>query len=392
MTRANVAAREAVGNLETRFERKRVYVVGGVIALIALVLIFRAFAIRTPDKAPPPPRTVETAKVIQKDVPLYVDEIGTCSAFETVQVQAQVTGQIVSREFQDGSDVKQGDVLFRIDARPYEATLASAQADAALQQATLQRQTELRAKQVVAGQEFDVAKANAMRADAAVAAAKVNLDNCTIRSPINGRVGLRNVDVGNVINPGTPPLVTIQNLDPIYTDFSIAEPDVPLVRRYLNGQKLEVLTDAEDDDLPARSGELSFIDTAVQPGSGTVKARSVTPNPDHALWPSQFVRVRLILQTLKGAKLVPSGAVQVGQKGPFIFVVKPDSTLDLRQVKSGQRQGDMIVVNEGVEVGETVVVSGQLQLAPGAKVNAKEITSPGDSAPSAERPGSSTGK
>ncbi|MDQ6809176.1 MAG: efflux RND transporter periplasmic adaptor subunit, partial [Verrucomicrobiota bacterium] len=157
------------------------------------------------------------------------------------------------------------------------------------------------------------------------------------------------------------------------TDFAIAEPDVPLVRRYLNGKKLEVLTDAEDDDQPPRSGELSFIDSAVQPGSGTVKARAVTPNLDRALWPSQFVKVRLILEILKGAKLVPNSAVQVGQNGPFVFVVKPDSTLDLRQVKSGQRQGDETVVTEGVQPGETVVVSGQLQLAPGAKVTAKEV-------------------
>jgi multidrug efflux system membrane fusion protein len=392
VSRANVATRETVAHLERRFGRKRVYLGAGAIALVVLVLILRAVVIHTPPKPPPPPRTVETAKVIQKDVPLYLDEIGTCAAFETVQVQAQVSGQIIAREFQDGSDVKQGDVLFRIDPRPYAATLASAQADAALQHATLQRQTELRAKQVVAGQEFDVAKANAMRADAAVDAAKVNLDNCTIRSPINGRVGLRNVDTGNIVSPATPPLVTIQNLDPIYTDFSIAEPDVALVRRYLSKPKLEVLTDAEDDDLPPRSGELSFIDTAVQPGAGTVKARAVTPNPDRALWPSQFVRVRLILDTLKGAKLVPSGAVQIGQKGPFIFVVKPDSTLDLRQVKAGQRQGDMTVVNEGVQAGETVVVSGQLQLAPGAKVVPKEVAPPGGGSSTQEKPGTNTAK
>jgi multidrug efflux system membrane fusion protein len=311
-------------------------------------------------------------------VPLYLDEIGTCGAFETVQIQAQVSGQIIGRDFEDGADVKAGDVLFRIDPRPFEATLASAKAEAALQHANFQRQNELRAKQVVASQDFDLAKANSDKADAAVAAAQFNLDNCVIRSPINGRAGLRNVDVGNLVSPSSPALLTIQNLDPIYTDFSIAEPDVALVRHHLNGPKLEVLTDAEDDNLPPRSGQLSFIDNAVQPGSGTVHARATTANPDHAFWPSQFVRVRLILETLKDARLVPSGAVQVGQNGPYVFVVKPDSTLDLRQVKSGQRQdGDLTVLTEGVQPGETVVVSGQLQLAPGAKVAPKEMTNPG---------------
>ncbi|HEY0369132.1 MAG TPA: efflux RND transporter periplasmic adaptor subunit, partial [Chthoniobacterales bacterium] len=159
-------------------------------------------------------------------------------------------------------------------------------------------------------------------------------------------------------------------------------PDVPLVRHYLNGPSLEVLTDAPDDTLPPRSGKLSFIDNALQPGSGTVKARATTDNPDRGLWPSQFVRVRLILQTLKAAKLVPSSAVQIGQNGPYIFVVKPDSTLDLRQVKAGQRQdGDLVVVSEGVNVGEAVVTSGQLQLAPGAKVVAKEMPQPGGGQP-----------
>lgn len=374
LSRAGIATRERVAHLERRYGRKRVYLAGGAIALVLLVLLFRGVAVRKPEKPAPPPRAVETAKVIQKDVPLYLDEIGTCAAFETVQIQAQVSGAIMERHFQDGAEVKKGDLLFTIDPRPYEAALSSAKAEAALAHVTLQRQTELRAKNVNSPQDVDSARANAQKADAAVASAQVNYDNCFIKSPIDGRTGLRNVDIGNIVGPGgNAALVTIQRLDPIYTDFAVAEPDVSLVRRYLNGQKLEVLTDAEDDELPPRSGELSFIDNAVQPGSGTVKARAVTPNPDRAFWPAQFVRVRLILQTIKGAKLVPTSAVQVGQNGPYLFVVKPDSTLDLRQVKAGQRQGDMTVVNEGVEAGESVVVTGQLQLAPGAKVAAKEM-------------------
>jgi multidrug efflux system membrane fusion protein len=167
------------------------------------------------------------------------------------------------------------------------------------------------------------------------------------------------------------------------TDFTVAEPDLALVRQYLGGPNVKVMTDAEDDQVPPREGTLSFIDNALQAGSGTVKARGVTPNPDRALWPSQFVHVRFILDLLKNSKLVPSGAVQIGQNGPYVFVVKPDSTLDLRQVKAGQRQGDFTVITEGVNSGETVVVSGQLQLAPGAKVVPREVE-PGSSLPSSK--------
>lgn len=373
LAKAGTATRERVEHLEKRFGKKRVLLLGGVLAAGILLLLFRGFGGKEKQQPQRPVRTVEFAKVIEQDVPLYLNAIGNTTAVATVNVQAQVTGQIMAREFEDGAEVKKGDLLFRIDPRQYEAVLASAKADALLAQANLKRQLELQAKNVTATQELDNARATAMRTEAAVAAAQVNLDFTEIRAPIDGRAGLRNVDVGNVVSPGpNAVLVTIQGLNPIYTDFTIAEPDLPLVRRYLGGAPLKVLTDAEDDNIPPREGELSFVDQAVQAGAGTIKARAVTPNPDRALWPAQFVRVRLILETVKNAKLVPSSAVQIGQNGPYVFVVKDDSTLDLRQVKPGQPQGDLTVINQGVELGEKVVVSGQLQLAPGAKVSAKE--------------------
>ena len=163
-------------------------------------------------------------------------------------------------------------------------------------------------------------EAKVKSAEGAVGSAQWNVDNCNVRSPIDGRAGLRLVDVGNIVSIGSSgggaALVTVQRIDPIYTDFTIAEPDLPLVRKYLGGPNVKVMTDAEDDQMPPREGKLSFIDNSLQPGSGTVKARGVTPNPDRALWPSQFVHVRLILDVLKDAKLVPSGAVQIGQNGP----------------------------------------------------------------------------
>src|SRR5881398_1206692 len=322
--------------------------------------------------AQPPARPALVAKVVTKDVPVYLDEIGTCAAYETVQVQAQVSGQIIARHFQDGSDVKQGDPLFTIDPRPYQATLDQAKAQAALAQATLKRQEDLRARKVISQQDYDTAVANSRKSQAAAEAAQVNLDYCYIKSPINGRVGLRNVDVGNLVGPSTPPLVIIQGLDPIYTDFTVAENDLPTVRKYLGGPNVKVQTYLPDGSITPRTGDLYFIDNAVQPGSGTVKARAVTPNPDRALWPSEFVRVRFILDTIKDARLVPSQAVQISQSGPFVFVMKPDNTVDLRPVKPGQRQdGDLMVVESGIQSDETVVVTGQLALAPGSKVDPK---------------------
>src|SRR5258708_31609301 len=345
--------------------------------VLAAFALYRIFQHRASEAkaAQPPVRPVLVAKVMTKDVPLYLDEIGTCAAYETVQVQAQVSGQIISRNFQDGADVKKGDLLFTIDPRPFQAALEQAQAQAALDQVTLKRQTELRARNVTAPQDFDTAQANARKSEAAAAAAQVNVDFCYIKSPINGRAGLRLVDVGNIVTGNTGSgavLLTIQGLDPIYTDFTVAETDLALVRKYLGGPNVKVQTNSPDEKRAPRMGDLYFIDTAVHPGSGTVKARGVTPNQDHAFWPSEFVRVRFILDTIKDARLVPSQAVQISQSGPFIFELKADNTVDLRPVKPGQRQdGDLIVVESGIQPDETVVVTGQLALAPGTKVDPK---------------------
>jgi len=322
-----------------------------------------------------PARPALVAKVVTRDVPLYLDEIGTCAAYETVLVQAQVSGVIIARQFQDGSDVKKGDPLFTIDPRPYQATLDQAKAQAALDQVTLKRQEDLRARKVISQQDYDTAVANAQKSNAATESAQVNLDYCYIKSPINGRIGLRNFDVGNLVGPSTPPLVTIQGLDPIYTDFTVAENDLPLVRKYLGGANVKVETYLADGSITPRIGDLYFIDNAVQPGSGTVRARGVTPNPDRALWPSEFVRVRFILDILKDATLVPSQAVQVSQSGPFVFVVKPDNTVDLRPVTPGQpQQGDLTVIESDVKSDDTVVVTGQLALSPGAKITPQPYT------------------
>ena len=392
----NIAMREQVTHLERRFGRRRVYFVAGAIGLVLLLLVVRLVVVGKKPAPQPAPRPVIVAKVVTRDVPLYLDEIGTCVSVESVKVQAQVSGQIIAREFQDGADVKKGDLLFTIDPRPYQAALdqakgqlAQAQSQLVLDQITLKRQQELRARGVNAPQDLDVAqgtfnndKAKVQAAQAAVDAAQVNLDYCTIRSPLDGRAGLRTVDVGNVIsggNAGGVVLLSIDRFDQIYTDFTVAEPDVALVRHYLGNPNMKVQTDSPNDDQPPRLGDLYFIDNVVQPGSGTVKARGITPNPDRSLWPGEFVRVRFILDQIKDAKLVPAQAVQISQRGPCIFVLKQDNTVDQRPVRPGQRQdGDMMVIEDGVKPGETVVVTGQLALAPGTKV-APQIMESGQS-------------
>src|SRR5262249_33166031 len=302
--------------------------------LLAGFVTYRIYQQRATEAkaAQAPLRPATVAKVVTKDVPLYLDEIGTCAAYETVQVQAQVSGVIIGRHFQDGSDVKKGDSLFTIDPRPFQAVLDQAKAQAALDQVTLKRQEDLRARKGISQQDYDTAVANAQKSQAATESAQVNLDWCYIKSPINGRIGLRNVDVGNLVGPTTGSLVTIQGLDPIYTDFTVAQNDLPLVRKYLGGPNLKVQTYLADGSITPRLGDLYLIDKAVQPGSGTVKVRGVTPNPDRALWPSEFVLVRFILDTLKDATLVPTQAVQISQAGPFVFVVKSDNTVELRPV------------------------------------------------------------
>jgi multidrug efflux system membrane fusion protein len=358
-----------IAGLEKRLGRKRLYIGGAIVLGVILLLVVRGIVSRKKPAPPPPPRLVLVSQVMQKDVPIYLDEIGTCAAYETVQVQAQINGQIIERNFKDGADIKKGDLLFTIDPRPYQAALEQAQAQATLDKITMKRQEELRARSVISPQDFDTAQANMHKSEAAADAAKVNLDYCYIKSPINGRVGLRNVDVGNLVGPAGAPLVMIQGLDPIYTDFTVAETDLGFVRKYLGGPNVKVQTWAPDQGIEPRTGDLYFIDTAVQPGAGTVKARAVTPNPDRALWPMEFVRVRFILDIIKNAQLVPSQAVQISQNGPFIFVVKADQTVELRPVKPGQRQdGDLTVIESGLKPGETVVVTGQLSLGPGTKV------------------------
>jgi membrane fusion protein, multidrug efflux system len=330
-----------------------------------------------------PAPLVTVVKATAQDVPRYLDEIGRNAAFESVTVTPQVGGRIVERHFQDGESLKKGQLLFVIDPRPYKAQVDSAQATlaqakAALDLARIQfaRDQEVIGERAISKQDYDTKK-NAVDVDqaqvdataAALETANLNLEYCYIHSPIDGRAGARLVDVGNVVQANATSLLSIQRLDPIYADFTITEGDLPAVQKQMSTGLLKATVRLPSDaEGAARIGRVEFLDNAVQTGSGTVNLRATMSNPDHHFWPGQFVNVKLILSTEKGAVVIPNQATQISQKGPFVYVVKSDDTAELRPVKLGQRQGDDIVVTAGLAANERVVLAGQMLVRPGGKV------------------------
>jgi multidrug efflux system membrane fusion protein len=319
------------------------------------------------------------------DVPQYLDEIGSCAAREKVAIKAQVAGRIVAIHFEDGADLHVGDRLFSIESATYAASLARAKATFAQNSAKLDqarndfaRVKDLLATHAISRQDFDdrknavdVATALLEWSQADVQSAEVDLEHCEIRSPIEGRAGRRLIDIGNVVRANDDAsLLVVQRLDPIYVDFTVPEGELALVQKSRSQGALRVEVRAPGDD-DARVGELTFVDNAVQEGSGTLLLRATLANTDRKFWPGQFVRVRLVLSTLKGAVLAPARAVQISATGPYVYVVKADSTAELRPVVQGQRQGDRIVITSGLNAGERIVIDGHVLVAPGAPVMEK---------------------
>jgi membrane fusion protein, multidrug efflux system len=330
-----------------------------------------------------PPTSVTVSAAVSHDVPIYLDEIGKNGAFESVTVTPQVGGRITERHFEDGANLQKGQLLFVIDPRPFKAQLDSAQANlaqakAALELAKIQfaRDEELVGTKAISKQDYDTKKstvdvdeAQVEATQAALETAKLNLEYCFIHSPIEGRAGARLVDIGNVVQANTTSLLLIQRLDPIYADFTITERDLPDVQKQMVRGNLQAQVRLPSDgENRTRAGKVTFLDNAVQNGTGTVNLRATIPNSDSHFWPGQFVNVRLVLATEKGAVLIPNEATQISQKGPFVYVVKPDQTAELRLVTLGQRQGGNVVVTNGLAAGENVVLTGHLTVVPGLKV------------------------
>ena len=320
--------------------------------------------------------------VFKKDVPVTIKAIGTVEPYNTVSVRARVAGEITRIAFKEGQDVSQGDLLFNIDPRPYQATLEGALADLDRDNARLKsakedvrRYAELVKKDYVTSQAYDQTKANAdalkatVAADqAAVESARVNLDYCTVRAPISGRTGNLLVRLGNVIKANEQPVITINQIMPIYVSFSVPEEYLADVQRYAADGTLGVEAAFPNRTEPGFRGELSFINNTVDGSTGTILLKATFSNPDKALWPGQFVNVTLRLATSRSAVVVPSQAVQRGQQGDYVFVVKADMTVESRAIQLGQGIDGETVVRKGLEAGERVVTDGQLRLFPGAKV------------------------
>jgi multidrug efflux system membrane fusion protein len=338
-----------------------------------------------------PAPLVSVVKATAQDVPRYLDEIGRNTAFESVTVTPQVGGRIVERHFQDGENLHKGQLLFVIDPRPFKAQLDAAQATlaqtkAALDLAKIQfaRDEEVIGARAISKQDYDTKKntvdvdqAQVEAAKAALETARLNLEYCYIHSPIDGRAGARIVDVGNVVQPNATSLLSIQRLDPIYANFTITESDLPSVQKQMSSGTLKAAVRLPSDtEAAARSGRVEFLDNAVQNGSGTVNLRATMTNSDRHFWPGQFVNVKLVLTTEKAAVLIPSQAAQISQQGPFVYVVKSDDTAELRPVKLGQRQGDDVVVTQGVAANERVVLAGQMLVRPGGKVRVEADSPP----------------
>jgi multidrug efflux system membrane fusion protein len=289
-------------------------------------------------------------------------------------------------------------LLFTIDPRPYqaqldqsEANLAQAEANRNLAKVNFARVEAVTDPRAISRQDYDTKKSAVEAAEAqlklsraAVESARLNLEYCTIRSPINGRAGQRNVDAGNVVSANNGSLLVIQRLDPIYADFTVTENDLSAVQRNMSNRTLKVEVRLPDDFSEPREGKLTFLDNSVQEGSGTVKLRATLANGDRRFWPGRFSKVRLILETRRAAVLVPAEAPQLSAKGSFVYVIKSDSSAELRPVKVGQRQGDLVVIEEGVRAAERVVVNGQLGVTPGGKVRILQPSTPGKASTPAE--------
>ena len=353
---------------------------------------------------------VTVAVASQKDVPVEVQVIGNVEAYTTISVKAQVGGQLTKVSFSEGDYVKTGDLLFTIDQRPLEAALSLATANVAKDeaalgqaQANLSRDTaqnkyveanatryaelfqsgvvskdqseQLRASADASGQALAADKAAIASAQAAIGASKAAIDNArvqlgytSIRSPIDGRTGNLSVKQGNVVMANSQELVTINQVEPIYVTFAVPEAQLPAIKRYMAERKLAVRAGPQDSPEDEETGVLTFIDNSVDMTTGTIKLKGTFPNTDHKLWPGQFVRVTLRLTIQPNAIVVPNQAVQTGQNGSFVYVVKQDRTVEMRPVTTGARVDQDMVVDQGLQAGETVVTEGQLRLAPGSRV------------------------
>jgi multidrug efflux system membrane fusion protein len=329
---------------------------------------------------------VTVGKVEQRDVPISVSAIGSVQPLSIVAVKALVNGQLERVWFREGEDVARGQRLFTIDPRPYQAALSEAQANLARDEASLRnaeaqarRYVELIKKDYVTHEEYDRITSSAEASGAVVAADRATIQNaqlqlsyCDIRSPMDGRTGSLQVHAGNLVKANdTTSLVTINQVAPVYVNFAVPESALNSIRAH-GGAGIAVSATPKESGQAVAMGTLSFVDNAVDPQTGTITLKATFANHDRALWPGQFVNVSMTLQTRAGATVVASRAVQLGQKGQYVYVVKSDNGVEMRPVNVFQTVGQDSIIQSGLTPGETVVMDGQLRLTPKSKVEVKQ--------------------
>ena len=353
---------------------------------VALVLIISACSNDGKAKqATQPAVPVKIGDVMQQNIPVRINAIGNVEAYNAVSVKALVNGEIIGVQFKEGQDVQQGDVLFQIDPRPYEAALKQAEAQLARDAAQAKSANEqanryeiLVQKDYVSKDQYDQFRSAADSLAAAVQADKANVENgrlqlayCTIKSPIDGRVGSVLINKGNVIKANDLTMVTINKIVPIYVTFSLPEQNLANIKKYMAEGSLQVDAVIPGDEKRPVQGKLTFINNAVDAATGTIQLKGTFENKDKRLWPGQFINVVLTLTTQRNAVVMPAAALQTGQQGQYVFVVKPDFTAESRPVTIAWSYGELAVVAQGVTPGEKVVTDGQLNLITGVRVELK---------------------
>jgi len=355
---------------------------GALLGTLAAICLFGGCTTKTVQTAPIFAVPVTVDKVVQKTVPIELTAIGSADAYSSVSVKAQVNAVLEEVHMKEGQFVRKGDLLFTLDARPFNAALEQARANLAkdkaqaeLDEVEANRYEALYKAGVAAREQLDTMRANAdaqhaaVRADqAAVDSAQLNVDYCKIYSPTDGRTGALQVYPGNIVKQNdVPVLIVINQVTPIFIDFAVPEQYLGTIQKFMAQGKLSVQATPYGDTQP-ETGYLTFVDNTVDNTTGTIKLKATFENSDHRLWPGQFSTVLLRLAEDENATVVPSQAVQTGQKGDYIYIVKSDSTAEQRPVKVARTIGGESVISSGVEPGETVVTDGQLRLIPGIKV------------------------
>jgi multidrug efflux system membrane fusion protein len=341
----------------------------------------------------PPPVPVTVVRVVQETVPVRLNAIGNVEAFSTVAVKARVDGQIDQVNMREGAPVKKGDVLFRIDPRPYEAALRQAEANAlrdaaARDQARSQdrRYQELLEKNFVSKEAYAQIRTNAATAEATAKAsqaalenARLNVEYCTIRSSLDGFVGRVLLQAGNLVKANdVNPLLVINQVRPIYVSFAVPEQNLSEVRQYLAQGPVTVEVVPPEPQQPRPRGRLIFVDNAVDPSTGTIRLRALFDNADAALWPGQFVNVSIRLYEQADALVVPSTAVQTGPDGQYVYVIGDDMTADIRRIAVQRTDGERAIVAKGLVKDELVVTRGQLRLGPKTRVQVGKPAAAGE--------------